>query len=99
MKPARYMRSLPQLLRSRSAEFWPVLRSLAAEELERLAGAMVNTELHTKRLMDQLRFLHTVLADVHDLADEESKTPLQNMGLIRIKTQVALRAAAQSGLL
>jgi hypothetical protein len=32
------MRSLPQLLRSRSAEFWPVLRSLAAEELERLAG-------------------------------------------------------------
>ena len=38
MKPSRYMRSLPQLLRSRSAEFWPVLRSLAAEELERLAG-------------------------------------------------------------
>jgi hypothetical protein len=32
------MRSLPQLLRSRSAQFWPVLRSLAAEELERLAG-------------------------------------------------------------
>ena len=64
-----------------------------------LAGAMANTELHTKRLMDQLRFLHTVLADVHDLADEKSKTPLQNMGLIRIKTQVALRAVAQSGLL
>lgn len=64
-----------------------------------LAGAMVNTELHTKRLMDQLRFLHTVLADVHDLADEKSKTPMQNMGLIRIKTQVALRAAAKSGLL
>ena len=40
MKPARYMRSLPQLLRSRSAEFWPVLRSLAAEELERLAGGV-----------------------------------------------------------
>ena len=38
MKPAMYMRSLPQLLRSRSAQFWPVLRSLAAEELERLAG-------------------------------------------------------------
>ena len=64
-----------------------------------LAGAMANTELHTKRLMDQLRFLNTVLADVHDLADEKSKTPLQNIGLIRIKTQVALRAVAQSGLL
>jgi len=38
VKPSRYMRSLPQLLRSRSAQFWPVLRSLAAEELERLAG-------------------------------------------------------------
>lgn len=37
MKPARYMRSLPQLLMSRGAAFWPVLRSLAAEELERLA--------------------------------------------------------------
>jgi hypothetical protein len=34
-----------------------------------LAGAMANTELHTKRLTDQLRFLHTVLADVHYLAD------------------------------
>lgn len=46
MKPARYMRSLPQLLRSRSAEFWPVLRSLAAEELERLAGE--NCQLRRK---------------------------------------------------
>ena len=64
-----------------------------------LAGAMANTELHTKRLTDQLRFLHTVLADVHDLADENSKTPLNNLGLIRIKAQVALRQAAQSGLL
>jgi hypothetical protein len=64
-----------------------------------LAGAMANTELHTKRLMDQLRFLHTVLSDVHDLADEKSKTPLNNLGLIRIKAQVALRQAAQSGLL
>ncbi len=64
-----------------------------------LAGSIANQELYIKRLVDQLRFLHTVLADVHDLADEKSKTPLQNMGLIRIKTQVALRAVAQSGLL
>lgn len=64
-----------------------------------LAGAIANQELYIMRLVDQLRFLHTVLADVHDLADEKSKTPLQNIGLIRIKTQVALRAVAQSGLL
>lgn len=64
-----------------------------------LSAAMANTELHTKRLTDQLRFLHTVLADVHYLADEKSKTPLNNLGMIRIKSQVALRQAAQSGLL
>lgn len=46
MKPPRYMRSLPQLLRTRSAEFWPVLRSLAAEEIERLAGE--NCQLRRK---------------------------------------------------
>ena len=64
-----------------------------------LAGAIANQELYIMRRVDHLRFLHTVLADVHDLADEKSKTQLQNMGLIRIKTQVALRAVAQSGLL
>ncbi len=64
-----------------------------------LAGAMANTELHTKRLMDQLRFLHTVLADVHDLAASAGVTPLNNLGLIRVKAHVALRVAAQSGLL
>ena len=62
-----------------------------------LARALVTTEAHTKHMIDQLRFLYAVLTDVHDLADEKSKTPLQNIGLIRIKTQVALRAVAQSG--
>jgi len=40
-----------------------------------------------------------VLAEIHELADEKSKTPLQDRQLIRIKAQVALRQAAKSGLL
>ena len=64
-----------------------------------LAGAIANQELYIKRLVDQLRFQHEVLAEIHELADEKSKTPLQDRQLIRIKAQVALRQAAKSGLL
>lgn len=45
------------------------------------------------------RFQLEVLREVLELADEKSKTPLQNIGMIRVKAQVALRAAAKSGLL
>ncbi len=64
-----------------------------------LAGALVGNEQRVEQLVQQLRFMRTVIADVHDLADEKSKAPLNNIGLIRIKAQVALRVAAQSGLL
>jgi len=64
-----------------------------------LAGALASNEMYTKRLIDQLRFQHEVLAEIHELADEKSKTPLQDRQLIRIKAQVALRQAAKSGLL
>jgi len=64
-----------------------------------LAGAMASNEMYTKRLIDQLRFQHEVMAEIHGLADEKSKTPLQDRQLIRIKAQVALRQAAKSGLL
>ena len=64
-----------------------------------LAGALASNEMYTKRLTDQLRFQHEVLAEIHELADEKSKTPLQDRQLIRIKAQVALRQAAKSGLL
>jgi len=64
-----------------------------------LAGALASNEIYTKRLTDQLRFQHEVLDEIHELADEKSKTPLNNLGLIRVKAQVALRVAAQSGLL
>ncbi len=64
-----------------------------------LAGALASNEMYTKRLIDQLRFQHEVLAEIHELADQKSKTPLQDRDLIRIKSQVALRAASKSGLL
>ncbi len=64
-----------------------------------LAGAIANQELYIKRLVDQLRFQHEVLAELHELSDPASRTPLQDRDLIRIKSHVALRAAAKSGLL
>jgi hypothetical protein len=64
-----------------------------------LAGALASSEQRIEQLVQQLRFMHTVIAEVHELADEKSKTPLNNLGLIRVKAHVALRVAAQSGLL
>ncbi len=64
-----------------------------------LAGALASNEQRIAQILQQLRFMHTVIAEVNDLADEKSKTPLDNLGLIRVKAQVALRVAAQSGLL
>ena len=68
-----------------------------------LAGALANSEQRTARLVDQLRFQHEVLAEIHELSDPKSKTPLQDrdliLCLIRIKAHVALRQAAQSGML
>jgi hypothetical protein len=51
------------------------------------------------RLMDHIKFQHEVLSECHELTDPRSKTPLQDMQMIRIKTSVALRALAQSGLM
>jgi hypothetical protein len=51
------------------------------------------------RLIDQMRFQHEVMAEIHELSEPRSSTPYQNMQLIRIKSSVALQAAAQAGLL
>ena len=40
------------------------------------AGALAQSESHVRRLVDQLRFQHEVLAEIHDLTDPASKTPL-----------------------
>ena len=63
------------------------------------AGALAQSESHVRRLVDQLRFQHEVLAEIHDLTDPASKTPLQDRDMCRIKAAVAIRAAAKSGLL
>lgn len=61
-----------------------------------LAGALASNEMYTKRLIDQLRFQHEVLAEIHELSGAASGDAFC---LIRTKAHVALRAAAQSGLL
>lgn len=64
-----------------------------------LAAALAQSESYVRRLLDQLRFQHEVLAEVYDLTDPASKTPLQDRELCRIKAAVAIRAATKSGLL
>ena len=64
-----------------------------------LAGALANSEQRTARLVDQLRFQHEALAEIHALTEPDSQHPLTDRDLIRVKAQVALRAASKSGLL
>jgi hypothetical protein len=52
-----------------------------------------------KKILDQARFQHEVLAEIHELTGAESKHPLTDRDLVRVKAQVALRAASKSGLL
>ena len=76
---------------------WRPIR--AGDDVGHLTASLEASEALIKRMEAQLRFQHEVLAEIHELADEKSKTPLQDRQLIRIKAQVALRQAAKSGLL
>jgi hypothetical protein len=51
------------------------------------------------RLLLLARFMHRLLADVHELTDPRSRTPLQDMQEIRVKTKAGLKEAARLGLL
>jgi len=62
-------------------------------------GELARVNRMMSRLIDQMRFQHEVLAEIHELSDPRSRTPHQDMQLIRIKAAVALRSAAQSGVL
>jgi len=64
-----------------------------------VAGAMVKNEQQSAKLLDQLRFQHEVLAEIYDLTDPASRTPLADRDICRIKAAVALKAAQKSGLL
>jgi hypothetical protein len=78
----------------------PDWRPVAAhEDVTKLNATLEARDALIKRMEMQLRFQHEVLAEIHELADEKSKTPMQDRNLIRIKAQVALRQAAKSGLL
>lgn len=59
---------------------------------------MIDVE-KVKRLQDIAVFQHEVLAEIHELTDPRSKTPLQDMQMIRLKAGVALEQATKSGLL
>ncbi len=63
------------------------------------AGALAASDHLARRLLDQLRFHHEVLAEIYDLTDPASRTPLADRDICRIKAAVALKAATKSGLL
>ena len=64
-----------------------------------LAAELEKSRLLAARLLDQVRFQHEVLAEIQELTDPNSFCPLGGLQMIRIKAQVALQAAANSGLL
>ena len=65
-----------------------------------LVAELEKNRLLAARMMDQLRFQHEVLAEIHDLASSASAgDPHYRLNLISIKAGVAARAAANSGLL
>ncbi len=66
---------------------------------EGLAAEVASADDITRRLLDQLRFHHEVLAEIYDLTDPASRTPLADRDICRIKAAVALKAATKSGLL
>ena len=66
---------------------------------EGIAAEVTEADDITRRLLDQARYQHLVLAEIYDLSDPKSKTPLADMEMIRVKASAALRSATKSGLL
>ena len=65
-----------------------------------LVAELEKSRLLAARMLDQLRFQHEVLAEIHDLASSASAGDSHyRLNLISIKAAVAARAAANSGLL
>lgn len=65
-----------------------------------LVAELEKSRLLAARMLDQLRFQHEVLAEIHDLASSASAGDSHyRLNLISIKAGVAARAAANSGLL
>lgn len=64
-----------------------------------LASAAMKHEERVAHLVQLVRFLNEVLADIYERSDPTSKTPLNDLGMIRTKARVATEQAAKSGLL
>jgi len=62
-------------------------------------GLAAQYEERAAHLVRLLRFLNEVLADIYERSDPTSKTPLNDLGMIRTKARVATEQAAKSGLL
>jgi hypothetical protein len=73
---------------------WRPIR--AGEDVGHLTASLEASEALIKRMEAQLRFQHEVLAEIHELTGGWIGGAAE---LIRVKAHVALRAAAQSGLL
>lgn len=52
-----------------------------------------------KLVLDLARYLHCILADVHELSDPRSTTPRQNMETIRTNADAGLKEARRLGVL
>jgi hypothetical protein len=57
------------------------------------------TRAQAARMMELAKSQRKALAEIYELADPRATTPTQDMEQIRIKASVALRTAAQLGLM
>lgn len=76
---------------------WRPIR--AGDDVGHLTASLEASEALIKRMEMQLRFQHEVLAEIHTLTDFKHDNWRMVVDLIRVKAQVALRAASKSGLL
>ena len=77
---------------------YEALNSLMDGEGE-LAGAVVQQEERVTQLVQLLRFMNEVLADIYERSEPTSKAPVHDLYLIRMKARVATEQAAKSTLL
>jgi ElaB/YqjD/DUF883 family membrane-anchored ribosome-binding protein len=52
-----------------------------------------------KQVLDLARYLHCIVADIHELSDPRATTPRQNMENIRTKAAAGLKEAKRMGVL
>jgi len=72
---------------------------VVSEAIAQLERDLEQKDDLARRLLDQCRYQHLVLAEIHGVADPDSLTPCADIRSIRAKAQAALSAASKSGLL